>query len=284
MIIFGKIFRFITNPKNIKIVLYAAGIIFLILFLKQCNSKSYWKAQAEIEKNEKQRVQNNYDAAQDTIKQKKLDENTWIAEKAGFELTLDELKENYADLLDNFEFEKNKPPKTIIKTVYEIKDSIKEVPVLVETDSLGNTSLAFSDSTYHDSTMTNYRFLVGKIPYKIVFDKKDSLYKVVPDKADINLTIGMNLNLGLFQDEKTKKINIQATTDYPGVTFTDISGASIMDDPKNKKMFRQMRKPWGLGVNIGYGLLLDYKAGTIATGPYVGLGLSYSPKWLQWGR
>lgn len=115
-------------------------------------------------------------------------------------------------------------------------------------------------------------------------DPIDSTYKVVPAPGTFDLTIGMNLNLGLFQDKKTRKISIVADTDYPGVTFTTLEGASIMDDPKNKKILRSMRKTWGLGVNLGYGVLVNTSSGSISTGPYLGLGLSYNPKFLQWGK
>ena len=257
-------------------------VIICLLFLRQCNQTQHYKDQVELEKQETKRITNNYDAAMDTIEQGKIDDNTWRAEKAGYELTLDELEGKYADLLGDFEVEKNKPPKVVIKTEYIIKERIDSVLVLVEVDSLGNTNMVFSDSTYHDSI--NYRFLSGRIPYKIVYDPIDSTYQAVPYLGTFDLTLGMNLNLGLFQDKDTRKISIMADTDYPGVTFTNIEGASIMDDPANKKILRKMRKPWGLGINVGYGAIVDVKNGQIATGPYFGIGLSYTPKFLQWGK
>jgi hypothetical protein len=282
MTIFTNILKFITDPKNTRMLLLGGIVILILLLLQQCNAKQGLKDELEAQKQETQRISNNYEAAMDTIKQRKVDENTWRAEKSGYELTLEELETKYSDLLGDFKVEKNKPPKTIIKTEYIIKDSIRNVPIFVEMDSFGNTNLAFNDSTYHDSI--NYRFLSGRIPYKVVFDPIDSLYKVVPDPGSFDLTLGMNLNLGLFQDKKTKKISIMADTDYPGVTFTRLDGASIMDDPANKKMIRSMRKPWGLGFNVGYGMVVNPGTGVISTGPYVGIGLSYTPKFLQWGK
>jgi len=282
--ILKNIGKFITDPKNTRMIMLGVIVIILLLFLQQCNRTQHFKDQVELEKQETKRVSNNYEAALDTIEQGKLDDNTWRAEKSGYELTLDELENKYADLLGDFEVEKNRPPKVVIKTKYVINEVVNNVPVYVEVDSLGNMSMAFSDSAYHDSLMTNYRYLSGNIPYKIIFDPSDSLYKAVPDFGTFNLTLGMNLNLGLFQDKKTRKISIMADTDYPGVTFTNIEGASIMDDPANKKVLRQMRKPWGLGINIGYGAIVNAKNGIISTGPYFGIGLSYTPKFLQWGR
>lgn len=282
MTILKNTLKFITDPKNTRMLLLGAMVVFLLLFLRQCNATKAAKAEAELQKQETIRISNNYDAAMDTITQGKLDKDTWRAEKSGYELTLDELKGKYADLLGDFKIEKNKPPIVIIKTEYIIKEVIVEVPVFVEIDAFGNTSLTFNDSTRHNAN--NYRYLSGKIPYKIVMDPVDSTYKVVPGFGTFDLTLGMNLNLGLFQDKKTRKISIVADTDYPGVTFTTLEGASIMDDPKNKKIIRSMRKTWGLGVNVGYGLLVNTGSGLISTGPYLGIGLSYTPKFLQWGK
>jgi len=280
--IFTNILKFITDPKNTRMLLLGAIVILMLLFLQQCNRAKYFKEQVELEKQETQRVSNNYEAAMDTITQGKIDKDTWRAEKSGYELTLDELMGKYSDLLGDFKVEKNKPPRVVIKTEYVIKEVITEVPVFVEVDSFGNTSLAFNDSTRHNAN--NYRYLSGKIPYKIVMDPTDSIYRVVPNPGTFDLTLGMNLNLGLFQDNKTRKISIVADTDYPGITFTTLDGASIMDDPANKKILRSMRKPWGIGLNVGYGFSVNTGTGLISTGPYVGLGLSYTPKFLQWGR
>lgn len=282
--IFKNILKFITDPKNTRMLLFAGIVILILLLLHQCNRAQGLKDEIEAQKQETQRIQNNYDASMDTIKQHKVDENTWRAEKEGYLLKYDELKEQYADLLGDFELEKNKPPKVIVQTEYIIRDSIRDVPVFVYVDSLGNENMKFADSAYYDTTNTNFRIINGKIPYEIAFDPVDSVYRLIPGNANINLTQGMNLNMGLFQDKDTKKIYIKAETDYPGITFTRLDGASILDDPDNKKVLRQLRKPFSLGLNFGYGAVVDVKSGNISTGPYFGIGITYSPKFLQWGK
>lgn len=274
-----KILNFLKNPR---ILILSAFIILFLLFLHQCNRAKYFKRQTEIEKREVQRISNNHEAAIDTIRQGKLDNDTWRAEKLGYELTLDELNNKYAELLGDFEVEKGRPPKVIIKTQYVINELITEVPILLEIDAFGNTSLIFNDSTRHNAG--NYRYLSGKIPYKIVMSPIDSTYNVVPSLGNFDLALGMNLNLGLFQDKKARKVSILADTDYPGVTFTNLEGASIMDNPANKKILRSMRKTWSLGLSVGYGAAVNIKSGSISTGPYVGFGINYSPKFLQWGK
>lgn len=282
--IFKNILAFITDPKNTRMLLLAGIVILILLLLQQCNAKQGLKNELEAQKAEANRISNNYEAAMDTINQYKIDGDTWRAEKAGYEITLDELKTQYADLLGDFELEKNKPPKVIIQTEWKIRDSIRDVLVIAEIDSLGNRSLKFGDSTYFDMDSTNYRQLNGRIPYDIVFDPVDSVYRLIPGNASLNLGLGMNLNLGLFRDKKTGKVSILADTDYPGVKFTKLDGASIMDDPDSRKVARQMRKPWSIGLNLGYGAIVNTSSGTVGLGPYFGIGLNYSPKWLQFGK
>jgi len=281
--VFTNILKFITDPKNTRMLMLGAIVVVLMLLLRQCNATKAAKAEVDIQKQETTRISNNYEAAMDTIEQGKVDKDTWKAEKDGYELTLDEAKEKYADLLGDFNVEKNKPPRVVIETVFEAKENIEDVAInSTNIDSLGNGLLTFADTAQFDST--NYRYLGGNIPYKFIFNETDSTYKIVPDFGTFELKQGMNLNVGLFQDKDTKKISIVATTNYPGVSFTKLEGADIMKDDKNKKLLRQMRKTWGLGLNVGYGAIVDVKNGSVATGPYVGFGISYSPKFLQWGK
>ena len=43
-----------------------------------------------------------------------------------------------------------------------------------------------------------------------------------------------------------------------------------------------MRKQWGLGFSAGYGSLFNIQQNTINFGPYLGIGVTYQPKILQW--
>ena len=277
--IFKNIISFIIDPKNTRMLLFAGIVIFALLFLRQCGKTADAKAEVELSKIELVRAENNHAASLDSLEQYQFDNNTIRAEKLAYELKLEELEDDYSELLGDFELEKNKPPKTVIKTVYEIRDSIVEVPVyIVEGDSLFDNYLAFSDSANYDSTFTNYRYLSGRIPFNYNFN--DST--ITPGLGNFDLQLGMNLNLGLFRDKKTKQISIMADTDYPGVIFTRLDGAYIMDDPANRKIFRQMRKQWSLGMSFGYGFMYNYKNNQFVNGPYLGLGLNYQPKFLQW--
>ena len=90
MTIIRNIFAFITDPKNTRMLLLAGIVILIFLLLRQCNRTQHFKGEVEKQKQETRRVQNNYDAAQDTIEQYKVDGDTWRAEKLGYELSLEE--------------------------------------------------------------------------------------------------------------------------------------------------------------------------------------------------
>mgnify|MGYP006875027957 CR=1 FL=1 len=88
----------------------------------------------------------------------------------------------------------------------------------------------------------NYRILSGIIPFTV--DTTDTIPKVIPGMGNFSLELAMNLDLALVKDRETKKINILVDTDYPGVSFTQIEGASILDNPKNKKALRENEEIW----------------------------------------
>lgn len=273
--ILGNVLKFITDPKNTRMLMLALIVFLILLLLRQCNKTN--EAKLEVQKVEEQvtRVKNNHEAAKASIKTYMLDNQTMRSQKQGYEITIDELKNEYANILGKLKIEKSKPPKVVIKTEYVIKETITQVPIYVVTDSSGN-KIVFLDSLNHNEN--NYRILSGNIPFKVDTSEVDP--RIVPGKGKFSLEIGMNLDLALVKDKETKKINILVDTDYPGVNFTQIEGASILDNPKNKKTLRQLRKNWSLGFNFGYGI--NVSGNNVTAAPYFGLGLSYSPKFLQW--
>lgn len=275
---FEKIINFITNKKTLRIISFVVIVVLVLLFLRQCNSNSNLKQELYEAKTEIKRVDNNLIASKDTLIQFQLDKNTWRGEKKGYVIKYDELKHQYSNLLGDFKLVKNRPPKTIINTVYKIKDSIIRVPVyIVDGDSVYDNYIVFSDSINYDS-LGNNRYLSGTIPFN--YNYKDS--SIITTDGTFVLELGMNLNLGLFRDSKTREVSIQADTDFPGVTFTNLDGAYVLDTEKDKKILRQFRKQWSLGISIGYGIMYDIKSSDLRNGPYIGIGLNYQPKILQW--
>jgi len=260
ILIVKNILGILTDPKNTRMFLLGGIAVLLFLLVRQCN-------ETENAKGEVTRIQNNLIAANDTIKNYVNEKGESVGEIKGLTLTLEELQ-------DSLEVEKMKPPITIVKYKTIIKEKIVEVPV-ISTDTLikqGNTEfnsvLSFSsDSTWEKSS----RSLGVSVPYTMGSD-------LTFGNASIDLTQNIWLNATLSQDQKTKEVFIQLTSDYPGTTFNSAQG--IMIDTKSsefKSLQMQNRKPFGLGINMGMGI-----TGSGTFGPYIGLGVSWNPKLLQW--
>jgi len=100
----------------------------------------------------------------------------------------------------------------------------------------------------------------------------------------VNMTVEQKIDLvaGLYRDPKTGRLFVRASTSFPGISFNDIQALDMVDDPGTRKALRGARKPFGIGVGVGYGMSLatdGYQAG-----PIIGVGLYYSPKFLQFGK
>jgi hypothetical protein len=291
--IFTGAWAWITDPKNKSIRNLIGLAILVAIILMQCSQNRGLKSDIEKQKEEAQRAQNNIEALSAPIIQGKINDSTWRAEKLALKLTVEELKKGYSDMLVGFEDFKKQNPKVIQKITFNNTETIREVPVYAKIDSKGNGYFTFNDTAnFKDG---NYRKLKGKLPFSSTFfNKKDSTQadldklglfaKINPGDADFILEQGIRLKVGLFEDPKTKKVSIAATTSYPGITFTQLEGADIMSDEVSKKAARQFRKTWGIGVSLGYGAAVNLKTSQVFLGPQIGIGIHYTPKFLQWGK
>ena len=290
---FIGIWKWLTDPKNKTILRLLLVISLIALILMQCSHGRELKTELEQQKSETERTKNNYEALHSPLTQSKINDSTLRAEKLALKLTIDELKKGYSDLLVGFESFKKQTPKLIEKITFNNTEAIREVPVHVKMDGLGNGIFTFNDSAkFKDG---NSRTLSGILPFSsLFFNKKDStqadinklgLYtQVNPGHGDFILEQNVRLKVGLFEDPKTKKVIIAATTSYPGIKFSQLDGADIMSDESSKKVTRQFRKTWGIGLNLGYGIVVDLKSSKVYYGPQTGISLTYTPKWLQWGK
>jgi hypothetical protein len=290
---FTGIWSWITDPKN-KSIRNLIGIAILVaIILMQCSQNKGLKNSLEAQKDESQRIQNNYEALNDTIRQGKINDTTLLAERKALKLTVDELKKGYSDMLVGFEQFKKQNPKVIERITFNNTETIREVPVYVKMDGKGNGFFTFNDTAkFADG---NYRKLRGVLPFSSKFFKKNDstqvdidrlgLYtQINPGAGNFVLEQGIKLKVGLFEDKKTHKVSIAATTSYPGITFTQLEGADIMSDNISKKAARNFRKTWGIGFNLGYGAAVNLKTSQVFFGPQVGIGVTYTPKFLQWGK
>ena len=260
ILIIKNILGILTDPKNTRMFLLGGIGILLFLLLRQCN-------ETEEAKGEVTRFQNNLVAANDTILNYVNKKGEAVGEIKGLSLSLEELR-------DSLEYEKGRPPITIVKYKTIIEEKIIEVAVVTKDTIIKqgsnnfNSILSFnSDSNWTKSSRT----INVDLPYSLT----DSL---TFGSATIGLKQNIWLDATLSQDVKSKEIFIKLTSDYPGTTFNSTEG--IMIDRKSKEfksLQMQNRKPFGFGLNMGIGL-----TGTGDITPYIGIGVSWNPKLLQW--
>ena len=256
MIILKNIIGILTDPKNTRMFLLGSIVVLCILLLRQCQATGEAKGEAN-------RIDNNWKASLDTI-ENYIDKNgNAAAEIRALNLSLEEIE-------DELEYEKGKPPLTVIKTETVIEEVIKEVPVVVVDTIVGNfnSALTFSDTA---SWGKSFREVGVFVPYEIGKTSIDF------GNATIDLKQNIFLSASLIRDNKTKELFVNLSTDYPGTTFNSAEGILIDQRSKAfKDLQYQNRKTLGLGLQLGVGLSGNGFA------PYVGVGLNYTPKFLQW--
>lgn len=256
MIIIRNILAIITDPKNTRMFLLGSIVVLCILFLRQCQA-------TDVAKGEAARIENNWKASLDEIDNYINEKGNAEAEILALNLTIDELG-------TDLDFEKSKPPITIIETQTIIEEVIVEVPVIQIDTIIGNFSSAFSikdSATWGNSSRDISIF----VPY----EAHDA--QIAIGNATIELDQNIWLSASILRDNKTKEVFVNLETDYPGTTFNNAQG--ILIDQRSRGFMDlqyQNRKTLGIGLQIGVGY------GINGISPFIGIGLNYTPKFLQW--
>lgn len=256
MIVLKNILAFVTDTRNTRMLLLGGIVVLVMLLMRQCNATAEAKGEAN-------RITNNWKASQDSVRNYVDKYGNAAAEIRALNLTLEEAK---AEL----EYEKSKPPITVIKYRTQIIEKIVEVPVTIIDTIIGsfNSALVINQE---NSWGNSSRKIGVQVPYSIA-DENLTL-----GNASIDLQQNIWLTASILRDKKTKEVFVNLTSDYPGTTFNSARG--IMIDPKSsglRDLQYQNRKTFGLGLQLGYGL------NAAGASPYVGIGLNYTPKFLQW--
>jgi hypothetical protein len=257
MIVLKNILSAISNFKITRILPIIGFVVLLLLFLRQCEQtrKAEW---------ETTRISNNWKASQDTIRNYVDKNGNASAEIRALTLTLDEAKET-------LDFEKGRPPVTVIKYETKIVERLVEIPVTSIDTVIGNFNSAAviaSEASWGKSS----RKVKTTVPYSF------SDGKATFGDATIDLEQNIFLTASILRDKKTKEVFVNLSTDYPGTKFNSAQGIMIDQQSSGfKDLQMQNRKSLGLGLQLGIGV-----TGTGNIGPYVGVGLNYTPKFLQW--
>lgn len=256
-------------------------VVLVMLSLKQCGDAEHAKAEAL-------REHNNYLASIDSVRVIKNEMGELIVEKSAYQLKVSELSKDQKELIERLDLNTNgrgTTPKTVIQTVSEYKETIRNIASEVVKDENGAEAITF----LHEPTLPgkNKLKISGKVPYdlSVLRNPSDStkyIASVKPLGTDLTIEQNIDIVTGLYQDPKSKRIMTRVSTTYPNLTFSDVNSFDITDNPETRKALKAARKEFGLGVNVGYGLIGN--SNSMSTGFYIGLGLHYSPKFLQFGK
>lgn len=252
--------------------------VLIMLFLKQCNATSAAEAEAK-------REHNNYLAEKDSVRLISKSRDNAVYEKSAFERKVSELTESEKDLIHRLELSSNgrkTTPNTVIQTVVQYVDTFRNIASKVVEDTSGGTSIVFK---YEPTLLGKNKFLLtGKTPYTIDFkrdldDTTEVVAKLNTGSTEISISQNIDLVTGIYRDPKSKRLMTRVSTTYPNMTFSDINSFDITDNPDTRRIMKNARKNFGLGASIGYGI--GGSPTGIKTGIIIGLGLHYSPKFLQ---
>jgi hypothetical protein len=255
-------------------------VILILMFLKQCGQTSHMEAEAK-------REHNNYLASLDSVRTIKSENGHLIQEKSAYELKASELSKSQKELIHQLGLKSSRrgnTPNSVINIVTEIRDSVKIASTIIR-DPNGEESINF----LHSPIMTgkNRLMISGKTPYTmgLRIDPLDStkyIATILPGLTSLNLEQNIDITTGIYRDPKTKRMMTRVTTTYPGLTFNDINSFDITDNADTRKALKAARKEFGLGIQLGYGI--SGSATGLSPGFYIGFGVHYSPRFLQFGK
>lgn len=254
------------------LVIFIAGALFILLFLRQCNKIDDLKRQVEIVKEDSNRNLNNYLASKDSIRVLEAKNGNLISEKRSFEFDLANLQKDQKDLLAKYKGALNlnrdlNRINSLLAADIKIKDSLLARTTSIQIDSL-TTRLDFK--RFDDFGKGNSRNLLGsmyvrKTPTGI-------------DYSDATFNITQTINLLAAIENVDGADQLKISTAYPGLTFGNIENINLINTRLNQKPVK--KGGFAIGFGVGYGINLNNNQ-VISTGPSIGLGLYYSPKWLR---
>jgi hypothetical protein len=255
-------------------------VIMILLFLKQCGETAHIEAEAK-------REHNNYLTSLDSVRAIKSKNGHLIQEKSAYELKAFELSKSQKELIHQLGLRssgRGNTPNSVINIITEIRDTFKITSTIIK-DPNGDESISF----LHNPQMpgNNKLKITGKTPYTInihvdPLDSTKYIATILPGLTSLNMEQNIDITTGIYRDPKTKRMMTRITTTYPGLAFNDINSFDITDNADTKKALKSVRKEFGLGVQLGYGI--SGSSAGLSPGFYIGFGVHYSPRFLQFGK
>ena len=276
MIYITKIINWIKNLKLTKTdILYIGLIVFILLFLQQCNSNDSLKREIKQVEFIANRELNNYRASLDTIELEKNKNGELVAEKLAYEFDINSLNENNKKAIADYQRALNltkdiRNVNSLLRTEIKVKDSIinSKVTVITLTDS--TSSIKFNDIKNWDKY--NWRRFNGTLD--VLRNKETNSLSVTSSRFDFEQ--GIELKAAILNENGVNSLKI--TSPYPGIEFTNIENINLVNDKLNQK--NEKKAGWSVGIGLGYGVNLT-PGQVVGFGPSINVGLMWSPKWLR---
>ena len=258
---------------NRTLVTFVAGALLCLLFLKQCNSIENLKQDVKLAQQDADRNLNNFKAAQDSVTVLRNDNGDQLAQIRSFEFDLSNLQNSQANLTKRYQMARalNKDLKkvnSLISAELEITDSLD---VATSTEVVDTTTSKINFESSRDFGNGNSRFLTGYSTVKYDFGK----FTVLDTKFELKQTLSL---MAAIEEGEDGADRLKLSTTYPGLEIKDIENINLVNTRLNRRS--EKKAGWGIGIGVGYGINLNNNQ-VISTGPSIGLGLYWSPKFLR---
>lgn len=177
-------------------------------------------------------------------------------------------KDNLYQLNSELAEEVKKIKGDVVRLTNTVIELSNQNPIILDDTifMLGNDSILVKWQKHEQFDKYNFRTIMGETLLQRI-DSNTNTYN--SNTILTTNSIGLSLTTGLR--EINGKLRIFVTSAYPGFSVTKLNGAEI--DPKDNpiyKNFVEKKKPWGIGVQVGYGF------NNKGVSPFVGVGVSYN--------
>ena len=259
--------------KNKTLIAFIVGALFILFFLKQCNQISTLKEDIKIANENTQREINNANATKDSVRIISDSNGNLISTIKSYEFDINNLREDQRLLTNKYKkaLDLNKKLENVnflLMADLEIKDSLIARLSVTQIDQNSAEINFVNESDWGNG---NYRKIGGSL---IVSHDSDGIIR----GTDPKISFEQRIRLLAAVEENAGVQSLKITTDYPGLTFTDIENINLINNKLNQKASK--KAGWSLGLGVGYGVMLT-PGQTLVAGPTVGANLIWSPKWLR---
>ena len=266
----NKIKEILSNKSTLSFIL---GVVFVLLFLRQCEQTNKIKRELQITQEASNRNFNNYLASKDSVSIYRNNEGDLISTIRSYEFDIVNLKEDQKEMIKKYEdvLDLNKDlnnVNTLISAELEIKDSLLASTNVVKIDS---TTSEIKYNRFDIFSKGNTRRLTGSSTVRF---NNGKFYVIGESQFNIDQTLSLSAAIENIDGANRLKLS----TTYPGLIISDIENINLINTKLNQRY--EKKSGWSIGIGVGYGINLNNNQ-VISTGPSIGLGVYWSPKWLR---